>query len=105
MYAHSLVNALTSVDNRARCGPQTRTTCSEDGSCGQRLETIFAMLAAEHEFGDDTVAGATAIRCEHHRHARLIRFRIAASGSNYSQSDVGRPHCRTIRFVRNASLR
>ena len=72
------------------------------------------MQAAEHEFGDDPVAGAIAIRCEYHRRARLVRLvcdrhvcvMIAdGRGSNFSQADAGRPHCRMIPFVRNASPR
>jgi hypothetical protein len=40
------------------CAPQKRSTCSEVGSCGHRLKTIFVVQAAEHLFGDDTVAVA-----------------------------------------------
>ena len=55
------------------------------------------MQAAEHGFGDDTVAGADLMAASDSA--------IAASGSNFSQADAGHPLCPTIPFVRNASPR
>jgi hypothetical protein len=42
---------------------QKRLKCSEVRSCGHRLERIIVVPAAQHGFGDDTVAIANDGHC------------------------------------------